>query len=305
MRNAFIKVLEEEAAKNKNIYFLTGDLGYSVIEKFQERFPNQFLNVGVAEQNLAGVAAGIASTGKIVFMYSIGNFSTLRCLEQIRNDICYHNLNVKVVAVGGGFQYGALAFTHHATEDLAIMRALPNMTVVAPGDRIEASLATRAVIKHRGPCYLRLSAENELYKKPPKFKIGKVVTARNGRDVTIVSIGSMLKTALDAAEILNYNKIKARVLSMHTLKPLDEKAILKAAKETKGIVTIEEHTLLGGLASAVSEVLAKNLNGKIRFKSIGVPGIFSKKIGNRDFLRKVFGLTPEKVAEAAKNTIQK
>jgi len=303
MRNAFIKVLEKEAAKNKNIYFLTGDLGYSVIEDFQKKFPKQFLNVGVAEQDLAGIGAGIASTGKIVFIYSLGNFPTIRCLEQIRNDICYHGLNVKIVTVGGGLHYGALASTHHATEDLAIMRALPNMTVIAPGDRKEAGLATRAIIKYKGPCYLRLSSENELYKTAPKFKIGKAITARPGKDITIISTGGMLKTALDAAEILGSSKISTRVISMHTLKPLDEKIILKAAKETKGIVTIEEHSLIGGLGSATAEVLAKKFRGKISIKTLGIPDVFSKKIGDRDFLRGIFGLTPEKVVSAVKSIV--
>jgi len=305
MRNAFIKILEREAAKNKNIYFVTGDLGYSVIEDYQAKFPDQFLNVGVAEQNMAGVAAGLASTGKTVFIYSIGNFSTLRCLEQIRNDICYHNLNVKVVAVGGGLHYGALASTHHATEDLAIMRALPNMVVVAPGDRIEAELATQAVIKHKGPCYLRISSEPELHEKKPNFKLGKAITLRNGRDATIISTGSMLKTALQAADILGSEKINARVISMHTLKPLDETAVLKAARETKGIVTVEEHTLLGGLGSAVAEVLAVKSKNKVKLATVGIPGTFSKKIGDRDFLRKHFGLTPEKVAKAAKKLVNR
>ncbi|KKT89050.1 MAG: hypothetical protein UY32_C0035G0005 [Candidatus Jorgensenbacteria bacterium GW2011_GWC1_48_8] len=304
MRNAFIKILEEEAAKNKDIYFLTGDLGYSVIENYQAKFPKQFLNVGVAEQDLAGIAAGIASTGKIVFMYSLGNFPTIRCLEQVRNDVCYNNLNVKVVTVGGGLHYGALASTHHATEDLAIMRALPNITVVAPGDRAEAELATRAIIRHKGPCYLRLSTENELYKKRPKFKIGEAITVRKGSDVTIISIGGMLKVALDAAEMLKNNKINARVISMHTLKPLDARTILKAARETKCIITIEEHTLMGGLGSAVAEVLAKN-GGRVRIQMLGIPDMFSKKIGDRDFLRAHFGLTPQNVAAAARRLMTK
>jgi transketolase len=305
MRDAFIKVLEEEAVKNKDIYFLTGDLGYSVIENFQAKLPNQFLNMGVAEQNMAGVAAGLASTGKTVFIYSIGNFSTLRCLEQIRNDICYHNLNVKVVAVGGGLHYGALASTHHATEDLAIMRALPNMVVVAPGDRIEAELATRAIIKHKGPCYLRISSESEIHLKKPKFKIGRAITVKNGKDITIISAGNMLKTALRAATILEKDKIAARVISMHTLKPLDEAAVLKAGRETKGIVTIEEHTLLGGLGSAVAEVLAVKSKNRVKLATVGIPGTFSKKIGDRDFLRNHFGLTPENVAKAAKKLVNR
>ena len=295
MRNAFIKQLEIEAAKNKNIWLVTGDLGYSVIEDFQKKFPDQFLNAGVAEQDMTGIAAGIASTDKIVFTYSIGNFSTLRCLEQIRNDICYHNLNVKVVAVGAGFQYGALASTHHATEDLAIMRALPNMTVIAPGDRVEASLATHALMNHKGPAYLRLSTEDLLYRTPPKFAIGKAIVVKEGRNITLISTGGMLKTALRTAELLKLQKINARVVSMHTLKPLDEKTILESAKKTGRIATIEEHSILGGLGGAVAEVIAEK-TPRTQFVRFGVPDSFAKKIGGRDFLRKEFGLMPEKIA---------
>lgn len=304
MRNAFIKALEEEATKNKNIYFLTGDLGYSVIENFVKKFPNQFLNVGIAEQNMTGIAAGLASTGKIVFTYSIGNFSTLRCLEQIRNDVCYHNFDVKVVAVGGGFQYGALASTHHATEDLAVMRALPNMTVVAPGDKTEAELATKAVIKHKGPCYLRLSTEQAaVYQKPPEFELGKAIRVKGGKDLTLISTGSMLKTAVDVADILGKKGVSAEVISMHTLKPLDEETVLKSAANTGKIFTLEEHTIMGGLGSAVAEVLAQSANKKYLFKIIGVHDTFAQKIGSRDFLRKLHGLAPDDIAETIKRLV--
>lgn len=296
MRNAFIKALEEETRKNKNVFFVTGDLGYSVIEKFQKKFPNQFLNAGVAEQDMTGIAAGLASTGKIVFTYSIGNFSTLRCLEQVRNDVCYHNLNVKVVAVGGGLQYGALASTHHAVEDLAIMRALPNMVVLAPGDRVEADLATRAAIAQKGPCYLRLSAEpRAIHVKPPRFTIGKAITMREGKDICLISTGSMLATALDTADLLKKSGIRAAVLSMHTVKPIDRGAILRAAKKTGRIVTIEEHSVIGGLGGAVAEVLAVS-GARAALEIVGVNDQFAKKVGSRDFLRQTFGLTPAAIA---------
>lgn len=294
MRNAFIETLEAEAAKDKNIWFVTGDLGYSVIEKFARKFPERFLNAGVAEQNMTGIAAGIASTGKTVFTYSIGNFSTLRCLEQIRNDVCYHHHNVKIVAVGGGFQYGALASTHHATEDLAIMRALPNMTVLAPGDRAEAVLATRAAIRHKGPCYLRLSTETTLYEKPPRFTIGKAIVTRPGNDLTLIATGSMLATALRAADILRTKGLRARVVSMHTLKPLDAAAVRSAAK-TEHVFTIEEHSMLGGLGGAVAEVLA-GIASRVTFHRFGIPDTFAKRVGGRDFLRREYGLTPEAIA---------
>lgn len=296
MRNTFIQALEDEAAKNPNIVFITGDLGYSVIENFQKRFPKQFLNAGIAEQDMTGIAAGMASTGKTVFTYSIGNFSTLRCFEQIRNDVCYHNLNVKIVAVGGGFQYGSLASTHHATEDIAAMRALPNMAVLAPGDRLEADLATRAAIAWNGPCYLRLSMEQAvIHKKPPHFTIGKAITLRTGSDVTLISTGSMLKTALDTADLLKKSGIKAGIISMHTIKPLDTDAVLAAARKTKHIVTIEEHSIIGGLGSAVAEALAQH-DRHATLRIIGTNDKFSKKVGGRDFLRASFGLEPAAIA---------
>ena len=161
MRTAFIRALEEVAAEDDHVMLVVGDLGFGVVEAFAERFPDRYVNAGVAEQNMTGIAAGMALSGRVVFTYSIANFPTLRCLEQVRNDVCYHNADVKIVAVGGGFVYGSLGMSHHATEDLAIMRALPNMTVIAPGDPVEAAAATRAVVNRPGPCYLRLGRAGE------------------------------------------------------------------------------------------------------------------------------------------------
>jgi len=189
MRTAFIETLCELAEQDERIWLLTGDLGYSVLEQFAERFPDRFVNVGVAEQNMTGVAAGLALCGKIVFTYSIANFPTLRCLEQIRNDVCHHNLNVKIVAVGGGLAYGAQGYTHHAIEDLAVMLALPNMTVIAPGDSVEVRLATRAIVDWPGPCYLRLGRAGEriVHQTEPEFQIGKAIVLQQGSDVTLIS----------------------------------------------------------------------------------------------------------------------
>ncbi len=180
MRTAFIDELCEITEKDGRVWLLTGDLGFSVLGRFYNRFPERYVNVGVAEQDMTGIAAGLALSGKIVFTYSIANFPTLRCVEQIRNDVCYHEANVKIVAVGGGLVYGAQGVTHHGTEDLAIMRALPNMTVVAPGDPAEAALATRAVVERPGPCYLRLGRAGEptVHQTSPDFQIGKAITVR-------------------------------------------------------------------------------------------------------------------------------
>src|SRR2546423_4713749 len=189
MRNAFLDTLYELALNDDRIVFITGDLGFRVVEKFMENIPKQFLNAGVAEQNMTGIAAGMALSGKISFTYSIANFPTLRCLEQIRNDVCYHDANVKVVSVGGGFTYGAMGATHHAIEDLAVMRALPCLVVVAPGDPVEARAATRAIIAHSGPCYLRLGKAGEpvVHTSAIDFELGKAICMREGTDATLIS----------------------------------------------------------------------------------------------------------------------
>ena len=182
MRTAFIQTLVQIAERDERVWLLVGDLGFGVVTPFVERFPQRFVNAGVAEQNMTGMAAGVALRGKVVFTYSIANFPTLRCVEQIRNDVCYHNADVKIVCVGGGLAYGAVGVTHHATEDIAILRALPNMTVVAPGDPIEAGLATRAVVNWPGPCYLRLgrAGEPHIHQPDADFQIGKAITVREG-----------------------------------------------------------------------------------------------------------------------------
>lgn len=293
MRTAFIKTLIELARIDKHIYLLVGDLGYSVVEPFAGEFPNRFINIGVAEQNMTGIAAGLALSGKTVFTYSIANFPTLRCLEQIRNDICYHNANVKIVAVGGGLAYGALGVTHHGIEDLAIMRALPNMIVIAPGDPMEAVLATRAVVEWTGPCYLRLGKAGEpvVHQTPPDFQIGKGITIRKGNDATLIATGSMLYNTVQAAEMLTEEGIQVRVLSMHTIKPLDAEAVMAAAQETGAIVTVEEHSIIGGLGSAVAEVLAEAGNPGMLFRRIGLGDRFCDEVGNQKYLHNLGGLS--------------
>ena len=299
MRTAFIQALIECAKADERVWLLVGDLGYSVVEPFRQEFTDRFINVGVAEQNMTGIAAGLALSGKIVFTYSIANFPTLRCLEQIRNDVCYHEANVKIVAVGGGLAYGAQGMTHHATEDLAIMRALPNMTVVAPGDPIETALATRAIIKWPGPCYLRLGKAKEpiVHQTSPDFQIGKAITIRDGSDITLISTGGILFNTMRAAERLTQQGIQTRVLSMPTLKPLDAEAVLMAVQQTKAIITVEEHSIIGGLGSAVAEVLAESGNSQITFRRIGIRDEFRQQVGSQEYLRKLNRLSIQNIVE--------
>ena len=299
MRTAFIETLFTLAKEDKRIVLVVGDLGFGVVTPFKDELPNQYLNAGVAEQNMIGLAAGMAMCGKIVFTYSIANFPTLRCIEHIRNDVCFHQANVTIVSVGGGLVYGALGHTHHATEDLAIMRALPNMRVIAPGDPIEAGLATRAIIARPGPCYLRLGKTGEPHIHQPdiEFQIGKAITVREGRDLTLVATGGLLYSAVQIAEQLSQRGIQARVLSMHTIKPLDTEAVLTAARETAAIVTIEEHSVVGGLGSAVIEALADSGAINVRIKRIGLPPEFVSEVGSQRHLLDVYSLSIDKILQ--------
>jgi transketolase len=291
MRTAFIDTLCELAAADERIWLLTGDLGYSVHERFYERFPGRYLNVGVAEQNMIGIAAGLAHSGKVVFTYSITNFATTRCLEQIRNDVCHHGLPVRVVGVGGGFAYGPQGYTHHGIEDLALMRALPNMTVLAPGDPVETALAMRALTDLPGPCYLRLGKAGEMrvHKDVPAFQLGQAIRVRDGRDVTLISTGGMLHSTVDVADGLGSTGVTARVLSMHTLKPLDAEAVQAAVRETRAIVTVEEHSVIGGLGSAVADAIAAAPGPRIPFYKYGVPDRSYDRVGDQAFMRALAG----------------
>jgi transketolase len=291
MRTAFLEALCAVAERDQSVWLLTADLGYSVLEPFRDRFAGRYVNVGVTEQNLIGVAAGLARCGKIVFVYSIANFPTLRCLEQIRNDVCYHEGNVKIVAVGGGFTYGPQGYTHHGIEDLAILRALPGMTVVAPADPVEARLATRALAARPGPCYLRLGKANEpvAHAAEPDFALGRAVSVRAGRDVTLISTGGMLRECLAVAERLHGQGVESRVISMHTLKPLDSEAVLRAARDTGGIVTAEEHSVTGGLGSAVADVIAESGVRCGFFRKFGVPDERYHRVGSQEHMRGLCG----------------
>jgi transketolase len=300
MRGAFFRALLELAEQDERVHLVVGDLGFGVVEEFARRFPNRFLNAGVAEQNMTGIAAGMALSGKIVFTYSIANFPILRCLEQLRNDVCYHNANVKIVAVGGGLAYGALGATHHATEDLAILRSLPRMVVVAPGDPVETEAATRAVIAQAGPCYLRLGRAGEAKIHPTQidFVLGKAIEVREGRDIALISTGGMLGTAMQVADILQNADVQTRLLSMHTVKPLDTAAIESAVRETGAIFTLEEHSVVGGLGGAVAEFLVENWETPLTFKRFGLPSEFSSFIGSQEYIRDRHGLSAKAIALA-------
>jgi transketolase len=304
MRTAFIETLLAAAERDERIVLLTGDLGFGVVEPFANRFPTRFINMGVAEQNMTGVATGMALSGRVVFTYSIANFPTLRCLEQIRNGPCYHNANVKIVSVGGGLAYGSLGMSHHATEDIAVMRALPNLRVVAPGDPVETRCAVDAIIEADGPAYLRLGRAGEptVHATSISFELGRALEFSSGTDITLISTGGMLATTASAAAALRDDGISCRVLSMHTIKPLDTQSILRAATQTRLVVTIEEHSVTGGLGGAVAEVMAEAQPRTATLKRIGLPSAFVSCAGSRDFLAKEYGLTADAIMSTIRRT---
>jgi len=301
LKESFSLALLKLARKDENVILITGDLGFGVFDRFREELPDQFLNVGVAEQNMTGVAVGMALEGYIPFTYSIGNFPTLRCLEQIRNDAAYHRANVKVVAIGGGFSYGALGMSHHATEDLAIMRAIPEITVVSPGCLWETEQATEAIVKTPGTCYLRLDKSHAGNTGRPGevFSIGKARRLREGLDATLIATGGILSEALLAADRLQLeHRIDCRVVSMHSLKPFDKSEIVAAAKETGGIITVEEHVVEGGLGGLIAETLLQVGHPPRAFHRVGLRGGFASAVGSQEFLRKNYDLDSSAIVSA-------
>jgi transketolase len=299
MRTAFIDALTKLAERDRRVTLIVGDLGFGVVQEFARRFPRQFLNVGVAEQNMTGVAAGMALSGRVVFTYSIANFPTLRPLEQLRNDVCYHQANVVAVAVGGGLAYGSLGMSHHATEDLAMMRSLPGMTVIAPGDPAEARAATEYAARGVGPVYLRLGRAGEpaVHTDAVDFRVGRAIKVREGGDLTIIATGGMLATAAAAADLVRRRDgTGVRVLSMHTVKPLDEAAVVAAARETAGVITLEEHSVLGGLGGAVAEALCEAELPTVRLKRLGLPSAYIAEVGCQEYLCRRYGLDVDSVA---------
>ncbi|MDC0549785.1 transketolase [Alphaproteobacteria bacterium] len=285
MRDAFLDKLTDLATADKDIVLLTADLGFGVFENFESKFPGQYFNVGVAEQNMTGLAAGLALEGKKVVTYSIANFPTLRCLEQIRNDGCYHDLNITIVASGGGFSYGSLGMSHHATEDIAILRALPAMSLVAPGTAWEASQAIEALVKGDGVGYLRLDKTVADENSTPIFSLGRSIRYIEGVDVTLFATGGILRDAIQAAKLLKELGIDAGVVSMCSIKPIDKDSIIAAVNETGGIVTIEEHNIDGGLGSAVAEVCMDTGFMPKKFLRIGLDNQYSSIVGSQDFLK--------------------
>lgn len=298
MRTNFINQLIEEARHNDKIFLLVGDLGYHVIEPFAEEFPDRFLNVGIAEQNMAGIAAGLAMTGYNVYFYSIGNFPTIRCLEQIRNDIAYHQANVKVVSVGAGYAYGSLGATHQATEEIGALRVLPNMVVATPGDPLEARAITKISASYDGPMYIRLgkAGEKTVHSEDSiNLKIGDICSliTREGNQTAVLACGNILDAALHQ---INDEKLNYDLYSVPFVKPINKEQLINIVKtHPAGLITIEEHQKSCGMGAAIVEVLNDlYYEGDIevypKVKRIAIPDEFADVVGTQVFLREHEGL---------------
>lgn len=305
MRDTFVKTLISIAKKNPNIQLITGDLGFGVLKPYWEQCPDQFTNAGIAEQNMTSVAAGMSLEGKIVFTYSIGNFPTLRCLEQIRNDCAYHKANVKIVCVGGGYVYGSLGMSHHATEDIAIMRALPGVTVVCPADLVEAEEAVKAIAKYPGTVYLRLGrgGEKRIHDKIDNFEIGKAIKVKDGEKIVIFSTGAIFEEVNDALPILTKAGLNPAVYTFPTVKPLDNDIVRRCSQDFDLIVTCEEHNIVGGFGSAVSEALSEMENPAPLLK-IGIGDTYCSAVGNQKFLRSYNKIDAASIAQRILNALK-
>tara|TARA_B100000965_G_scaffold400592_1_gene422776 strand:+ start:4975 stop:5898 length:924 start_codon:yes stop_codon:yes gene_type:complete len=302
MRDAFIKSLTDIATQDKDIFLITGDLGFGVLDDFAKKFPNQFLNVGVAEQNMTGVATGLALNGYKVFTYSIANFTTLRCLEQIRNDACYHDANVNIVSIGGGFGYGALGMSHHATEDLSIMRALPNLKTIVPGDDYETNEATKYLCNTPGPSYLRLERGSVTIEtdQDETFAYGKFRKISSGKDIAVFCSGGMTQVATNTIESLKSLNISLSIYSVHSLKSIDGETLNNAVNKHKGIITLEENNLLGGMGSSICEYCMDNNIQIKKFKRMGLEDIYSSVVGSQNYLRNFYNIGEEALIQNIK-----
>ncbi len=304
-RDAYGEALKELGAINKDIVVLDADLSSSTkTAVFKKAFPERFFNVGIAEQNLIGTAAGLATAGKIPFASTFAVFATGRAYEIIRNSVAYPKLNVKIAATHAGLTVGEDGATHQALEDISLMRSLPNMVVLCPADAVETKKCVFKAVEHKGPVYIRLGRSQVpvLFDENYEFEIGKGVQLRDGNDVTIIATGVMVAKALEASDVLVKENISARVINMSTIKPIDKEIIIKAAKETKGIITVEEHNIIGGLGSAVAEVLVENYPA--RMIRIGTMDTFGES-GDANQLLDKYGLSVENIVNKAKEVLNR
>ncbi len=291
MRDAYISALYDLAAENRAILALVADNGAIVYDKYRKDFPGRFINFGIAEANMVSVAAGLASCGKIPFCYTISNFLVMRAYEQIRNDVCMQKMNVKLVGIGAGFIYSNLGPTHHGIEDVSLMMTLPDMTILQPADPLETKNVTIAAAKIEGPVYIRIpgSRTPAIYTQDYDFKVGKGVVLQEGSDVCVISSGNIIHEVLTAVKEARSNGTNARLINLHTLKPIDKEIIIAGAKETGAVLTVEEHTLNGGLGSIIGTLLAES-GLTVKFKRLGLDK-FPTGYGSYEEMKEMNGLS--------------
>ena len=307
MRKTCLDMVYELAKSDDRIFFIGSDLGFGTMKQFKEEMPDRFFMEGVSEANIIGMAAGLALEGKIPYVNTIATFLTRRCFEQIVLDLCLHNLNVRLIGNGGGLVYAPLGPTHLAIEDVAILRTVPNMTIVAPADADEMRRLMPLTVDHTGPIYIRLAKGYDpiVTRNDIPFEIGKAIPIREGADALIVTTGITLKHALDAANSLSKQGLEVAVLHVHTIKPLDTEAVLEYAAEVTVIVTIEEHTVIGGLGSAVAELLAEaSFEPAKRFRRIGIPDVFPDEYGSQASLMARYDVTAEMVISVIEQLLE-
>ena len=299
MRNTFAAEITTLAGQDGRVVLLSGDIGNRLFNDYKDNYPDRFYNCGVAEANMTGMAAGMALCGLRPVTYTITPFATTRCMEQIRLDVCYHNLPIIIVGTGSGLSYAALGATHHSLEDISFLRSLPNMTVICPADTVEVKLALQAAMKHNGPVYIRLGKKGEplVHQTTPAFTIGKGIILREGKHVCLFSTGNMLPAAMQTAEILAEKGVQARVVNLHTVKPLDDELLTDAFKRYPVVVTVEEHSLIGGLGSAVAEWAADHACQATRLMRFGTADRFIHEAGSQSYTRQKQGLTPAQIAD--------
>lgn len=292
MRNSFADELTKIASEDPRVVLLSGDIGNKLFDKFKDQNDVRFYNCGVAEANMIGVAAGLALSGLRPFVYTITPFATTRCFEQIRVDACYHRVPVVIVGTGSGLSYAELGPTHHSLEDLAILRTLPNMRVLAPCDSTELRLALHAVLQDDNPAYIRIGKKGEpdIHKKPPPFKIGEAIIVRPGQEVALLSTGTMMSETIKAADQLAAHGISAEVASFHTIKPLDPIYLEQVRQRFRLVVTVEEHSRIGGFGSAVAEWYAAQ-GQPVPLMGFATEDIFMHEVGTQEYARRKFGLT--------------
>ena len=297
MRNAFADEITKIAIEDERLVLLSGDIGNKLFDKYKDAAPKRFYNCGIAEGNMMSVAAGLSLSGLRSIVYTITPFTTTRCFEQIRVDVCYHKAPVIIVGTGAGLSYADLGPTHHSLEDMAILRTLPEKSVIAPCDTNELRQALRAALKIDTPVYIRIGKKGEpdIHSNIINFKIGKSIIIKKGEDITLISSGTIISEVLEAAKKLEEKGISVEVVSMHTIKPLDEDYLLKASNKLKMLITIEEHGKIGGLGGAVAEWKSNN-DIKITHQIFGTPDEFMHEVGSQEYAREKYGLVADNIA---------